>query len=91
MSLRLAQQYLTKHTKITEKNNLDFMNPSAASYLHNYGRPAVYTTRKARVANRTREIRLSGMKRGACGNVSYGGTMNPPHIPKGCGSETLCL
>ena len=27
----------------------------------------------------------------ACGNVSYGGTMNPPHIPKGCVSETLCL
>jgi len=29
------------------------------------------------VANRTREIRLSGMKRGACGNVSYGGTYEP--------------
>ena len=27
----------------------------------------------AMVANRTREIRPSGMKRGACGNVGYGG------------------
>jgi len=45
----------------------------------------------ARVDNRTREIRPSGMERGACGNVSYGGTRNPPHIPKGCGAETLCL
>jgi len=43
MSLRLAQQYLTEHTEPTEKNNLNFMNPSAASYLHNYGRPAVYS------------------------------------------------
>ncbi len=30
-------------------------------------------------------------ERGACGNVGYGGTMNPSHIPKGCVSETLCL
>jgi hypothetical protein len=37
----------------------------------------------AMVANRTREIRPSGMKRGACGNVSYGGTRNPPHNRKG--------
>ncbi len=37
------------------------------------------------------EIRPCGMKRGAYGNVSYGGTRNPPHIPKGCGSETLYL
>ena len=36
------------------------------------------------VANRTREIRPSGMKPEACGNVSYGGARNPPHIPKGC-------
>jgi len=42
MSLRLAQQYLTKHTELTEKNNLNFMNPSAVSYLLIYGRPAVY-------------------------------------------------
>jgi hypothetical protein len=28
--------------------------------------------RKAKVANRTREIRPSGMKRGACGNVRDG-------------------
>ena len=35
------------------------------------------------VANRTREIRPSGMKKGACGNVSYGGTRNPPHNRKG--------
>jgi len=28
---------------------------------------------------------------GAYGNVSYGGTGNPPHIPKGCGAETLRL
>jgi hypothetical protein len=26
-----------------------------------------------KIANRTREIRPSGMKRGACGNVSYSG------------------
>ena len=30
-------------------------------------------------------------ERGACGNVGYGGTRNPSHIPKGCVSETLCL
>jgi hypothetical protein len=30
-------------------------------------------------------------ERGANGNVSYGTTMNPPHIPKGCVSVTLCL
>ena len=30
-------------------------------------------------------------ERGACGNVNYGGTRNPLHIPKGCMSETLCL
>ena len=36
MSLTLTQQYLTEHTEPTEKDNL--MNPSAASYLHIYGR-----------------------------------------------------
>ena len=35
------------------------------------------------VANRTREIRPSGMKRGAWGNVAYGGTVNPPRNRKG--------
>ena len=30
-------------------------------------------------------------ERGAYGNVSYGGTRNPLHKPKGCMSETLCL
>ena len=30
-------------------------------------------------------------ERGACGNVSYGGTRYPLHIPKGCRTETLCL
>ena len=30
-------------------------------------------------------------ERGACGNVGYGRTRNPLHIPKGCMSETLCL
>jgi hypothetical protein len=29
--------------------------------------------------------------REGAGNVSHGGTMNPPHIPKGCVSETLYL
>jgi hypothetical protein len=29
------------------------------------------------------EIRLSGMKRGAWGNVAYGGNVNPPHNRKG--------
>ena len=43
------------------------------------------------VANRTREIRPSGMKRGAWGNMGHGGTWNPLHIPKGCMSETLHL
>ena len=38
----------------------------------------------AMVANRTRKIRPSGMKRGAYGNVSHGGTRNPPHISKEC-------
>jgi hypothetical protein len=38
---------------------------------------------QAKVANRTREIRLSGMKTGARGNVAYGGTRNPPRRPKG--------
>jgi hypothetical protein len=33
---------------------------------------------KAMVANRTREIRLSGMKRGAWGNEAYGGNVHPP-------------
>src|SRR5215471_5756431 len=27
----------------------------------------------------------------AYGNVSYGGTRNPLHTPKGCRTETLCL
>ena len=35
------------------------------------------------VANRTREIRPSGMKRGAWGNVAYGGNVNPPRNRKG--------
>ena len=43
----------------------------------------------AMVANRTREIRPSGMTPGACGNVSYGGIRNPPHIPKGCVNRKL--
>ena len=43
------------------------------------------------VANRTREIRPSGMRGGACGNVGYGGTRNPSHKPKGCVSVTLRL
>jgi len=30
-------------------------------------------------------------ERGACGNVSYGGTRNPLHKPKGCMMETLHL
>jgi hypothetical protein len=46
---------------------------------------------KTRVANRTRELRPSGMKRGVCGNVSYSGTRNPPHRSKECVTETLHL
>jgi hypothetical protein len=38
---------------------------------------------KAKVANRTREIRPSGMKTGARGNVAHGGTVNPPRNRKG--------
>ena len=30
-------------------------------------------------------------ERGAYRNVSYGGTRNPRHTPKGCRTETLCL
>ena len=30
-------------------------------------------------------------ERGACGNVSHGGTRNPLHKPKGCMMETLHL
>jgi len=33
---------------------------------------------RTKVANRIREIRLSGMKTGAWGNVTYGGIVNPP-------------
>ncbi len=36
----------------------------------------------ARVTNRTREIRPSGMTMGACGNVDHGGTVNPPRNRK---------
>ncbi|MFQ6079842.1 MAG: hypothetical protein ACE5NJ_12020 [Thermodesulfobacteriota bacterium] len=39
---------------------------------------------KAKVDNRTREIRPSGMARGACGNVGYGGIRSPSHISKKC-------
>ena len=46
---------------------------------------------KVKVANRTREIRPSGIVGGLCGNVGYGGTRNPLHKPKGCMSETLRL
>jgi hypothetical protein len=38
---------------------------------------------QAKVANRTREIRPSGMKTGARGNVAHGGTVNPPRNRKG--------
>ena len=38
---------------------------------------------KAKAANRTREIRLSGMKTGARGNVAHGGTVNPLRNRKG--------
>ena len=37
---------------------------------------------RARVANRTREIRPSGMTEGACGNVGHGGNVNPPRNRK---------
>ena len=36
-----------------------------------------------KIANRIRENRPSGMKRGACGNVGHGGIRNPMYIPKG--------
>ena len=42
-------------------------------------------------ANRTREIRPSGMRGGLTETWSYGGTRNPLHTPKGCRTETLCL
>ncbi len=42
-----------------------------------------------RVANRTREIRPSGMKTGARGNVTYGGTVNPPRNRKGGAGNPL--
>jgi len=37
----------------------------------------------AKVANRIREIRLSGMKTGARENVAHGGNVNPPRNRKG--------
>ena len=46
---------------------------------------------KAKVANRTREIRPCGMIRGACGNVDHGGTRHPPCISKEQVLETLHL
>src|SRR5215831_8817943 len=46
---------------------------------------------KAKVANRTREIRPCGMTRGACGNVDHGGTRHPPCISKEQVLETLHL
>jgi hypothetical protein len=46
---------------------------------------------KAKVANRTREIRLCGMTRGACGNVDQGGTRHPPCTSKEQGLATLHL
>ena len=45
----------------------------------------------ATAANRTREIRPSGMRRGLSRNMGYGDTVNPPHISKECVSETLRL
>jgi hypothetical protein len=38
---------------------------------------------KVMVANRTREIRPSGMTTGASGNVDHGGNVNPPRNRKG--------
>src|SRR5215471_18823269 len=46
---------------------------------------------KAKVANRTREIRPCGMTRGACGNVDQGGTRHPPRVTKERVLETLHL
>ncbi len=43
----------------------------------------------AKVANRIREIRPSGMKTGARGNVTYGGTVNPPRNRKGGAGNPL--
>ena len=43
------------------------------------------------IDNRTRESRLSGMGRGLCGNVVYGGTRNPLCVSKEHRSETLRL
>jgi hypothetical protein len=45
----------------------------------------------AMIDNRTREIRLSGMGWGLCGNVIYGGTRIPLYILKRYKSETLHL
>jgi hypothetical protein len=45
----------------------------------------------AMAANRIREIRLSGMKWGAWGNVAYGGNVNPPRNRKGGSGNPLQL
>ena len=45
----------------------------------------------ATAANRTREIRPSGMRGGLSRNVKYGGNENPSHTSKECESETLRL
>ncbi len=42
----------------------------------------------ATAANRTREIRPSGMRGGLSRNVDYGGIVIPSHISKECESET---
>ncbi len=43
------------------------------------------------IDNRTRESRLSGMGRGLCGNVVYGGTRIPLYVSKECMTVTLLL
>ncbi len=43
------------------------------------------------IDNRTRESRLSGMGRGLCGNVVYGGTRIPLYVSKECITVTLLL
>ena len=56
----------------------------ALKFRGNWEGPLGKKDLSVKIANRTWENRLSGMKWGACGNVGQGGIRNPLHVPKGC-------
>jgi hypothetical protein len=83
------------HSEASEqRNDLGSKLDSVGVYVCQHLNLALF--RKATEGIRPRSEPDSGNptvrdRREACGNVGYGGTMNPPHIPKGCVSETLHL